>query len=1237
MRRSKLKHPPHTDCDISLLQWATPCSALPPGNDASGHVVSQGTISQYSIEGGRSACTSICLVACGKLIRESSVQLARLASQDMDVFVQKGVKRYRHLQNQHSSVDDLWGMPYFTETIEHMEKGDTRQGSVARRQDLIDVFQACIDFAVHCDRLAIVLTKSGETVLCLADLKGGPSSSKWYLFDSHGQSHENPKLASWKEFDSFSSLLEAFLLKYPPQDFGDASLQADMYNLFEAVPIVDRRDPVVSGAANPHYEDEKLHDDSENMSVQPTMCEINTKGAPDQASPSQKPVSVPFTGSSLPSSRGLSLPPELSHVSNFRCSISLEIMADPVVCSDGKAYDRPSIEQHFHARREQEEERIAHEEARARGEENVNERADECCCNADRPPIVLTSPITGQPVDGIITPVQLVEQQIISLVQINCFQLSEEELADWHERREEKKRRDLAREQAERQTRERTAEMRRHAAEAAERRPRQSDIEYVEEPPLPQEAWLQVRIDRDTNEESERLGEHDLGLSVVLAGKCDRIPIAYAAQGNQLPRCMVACCAATVKTTQWCARCARLICDDCLGFGATNIGHPLCATGLSRICFECVSQLIDAMDSPSMRIRRKRAIIIAAVEKYLTQLSNRAATKQDTVVRLECMDECRGRMEEVESAIRCLGDQLQSLRDQVRLQEKRASDAAADAGVDNFNLLVLRNQLQALQREYDACLQEQEAADEEEMFDLVLRLSEVGHRLEIARTIVAMEESSVNACSGERVNDATSPEIRQDLDRLQRRLDEIASVSCQETVEEQMARTMEVSSLCARIEELSISLASEASTAFETRVAARASPLAPPALFPSLSALVKVLERYRRSTRHLVGRFGSKRNFFTRIVVPLRAMYDDLLEPSTMERRLEILTTIVGLLPRCSDLGFSLPNAIVLRWEEARHEVDLSRRNQSQDPPACETKTPPGMPSKLPVQEDSVDEDVPGEYARLSTKNVDELSVVARLSGLDAIRKAAEADFFQNEQDELPSPEVAAETRQDIQAIGSRQVAWPLPLGLDYPTPRMQRQLEVLRSTMGLRLVESKRSVEAQCTDMYNALVIRRDELEDEVAEAQLTLEDAEMHAQEQEERRRQERQERRRRDEEAAQAREKALREEARRAQEAAELLQRQHAAAEAATTEAFANARGESGAQALGGRGDLRMCHRCRAGPYENKACADLSLHNNDSTFYDGDRVTSVKHPNACLNCGWFHHDWRQWPYWDGIYGAH
>jgi len=59
----------------------------------------------------------------------------------------------------------------------------------------------------------------------------------------------------------------------------------------------------------------------------------------------------------------------------------------------------------------------------------------------------------------------------------------------------------------------------------------------------------------------------------------------------------------------------------------------------------------------------------------------------------------------------------------------------------------------------------------------------------------------------------------------------------------------------------------------------------------------------------------------------------------------------------------------------------------------------------------------------------------------------------------------------------------------------------------------------------------------------------------------------------------------------------------------------------------GDQRMCASCRSGPYENQACPDLQLHNDES----GGNI------NRCRKCDWFNANWHEWPKWDGVYGPH
>lgn len=758
-----MNHPPargYTYMEAEPLVSTRPALPHPsPRNDTVGRLVSHGTISQYTMEGGRSACTSICFVAAFEILCElRDHSLGTLSSEILDSFVRKGIQRYKHLQNKHSSIDDLWDMRAFVHMLPHIQKGPTRQGSVARQQDLVDVFQDSLDYAFEagldvtndCDRLAVVLTKSGETVLCVADKLRAKklSAQKWYLFDSHGQSHETKKLAYWKQFGSFHELLGAFLTKYPPQDFRDGTFQADMYNLFEAVPIIGRKLPLVAEHKDEaHVVSMETDEDSEKFhdSIEPEVI-VSPKPPPPNSTPSTTP-STSSVGDTKPS---VGYPQGLFVIENFQCAILPDIMADPVVCSDGMVYDRPNIERHFETRREAERERIDQEIARARGEENSEQNEDDCCgCGAARPPIVLTSPVTGEIVDGVLTPVKMVDQQIVMLMEQNYFSLSQEDVTDWHSRREEKKHRDTKRAAEQRRERERQAQMQRNAEAAASRRAEEGVDEEDRFPPQPQEPALQVRIDRDTNDETERLAENDLGISVALSDKVHRIPATYGFQGARGPRCMVSCCAAELQSNQWCSRCARLVCNDCLDFGVTTIfNRPGVNDSLSLICFECASQVADAMETPDILVRQKRAVLIANLERYLTQLSNRAATKQADVVRHETHDEFGSRMEEVEQAICDLEAQLQTVEAQVREQKDRADAATADVhpstgalANDESDLEELMERVQELHEQYQESLQEG-GGDE---FDLTIRRTDLASRLEEAQADLAIAMSAASA------------------------------------------------------------------------------------------------------------------------------------------------------------------------------------------------------------------------------------------------------------------------------------------------------------------------------------------------------------------------------------------------------------------------------------------------------------------------------------------------------------
>jgi len=72
----------------------------------------------------------------------------------------------------------------------------------------------------------------------------------------------------------------------------------------------------------------------------------------------------------------------------FECPISLEIMVDPVLCSDGFVYERVSIESHIQTRQDMEAKRLDGDEQ--------DEEEDETHCGSPRGVIHVTSPCTNE-------------------------------------------------------------------------------------------------------------------------------------------------------------------------------------------------------------------------------------------------------------------------------------------------------------------------------------------------------------------------------------------------------------------------------------------------------------------------------------------------------------------------------------------------------------------------------------------------------------------------------------------------------------------------------------------------------------------------------------------------------------------------------------------------------------------------------------------------------------------------
>eukprot|EP00930_Biecheleria_cincta_P004295 TRINITY_DN1051_c0_g3_i1.p1 TRINITY_DN1051_c0_g3~~TRINITY_DN1051_c0_g3_i1.p1 ORF type:complete len:1236 (-),score=183.19 TRINITY_DN1051_c0_g3_i1:82-3789(-) len=191
-----------------------------------------------------------------------------------------------------------------------------------------------------------------------------------------------------------------------------------------------------------------------------------------------------------------------------------------------------------------------------------------------------------------------------------------------------------------------------------------------------------------------------------------------------------------------------------------------------------------------------------------------------------------------------------------------------------------------------------------------------------------------------------------------------------------------------------------------------------------------------------------------------------------------------------------------------------------------------------------------------------------------------------------------------------RDTSWPLPLDLQYPTPRMRRrEMQIAAAIQRVR-----QEVELEHMQRVEEQRRKRQQKEERARQQRQRDADREIQRQRDAERRASQREQQEREQQRMAnlmQARERE--EQQRRAREEAERREQQE-------FQNLVNNRIQ-GIQMTGG--ESKMCGRCGAGPVLNEACNDMAAHNND----DG-RIGQ----NHCPNCQWFEADWRKWPRWDG-----
>lgn len=212
-----------TICEVCGTARHQPSPASVPSS-ARGEMVALGSISQFDVEGGRSACTAIALEAACRFLRDPGV----VGAADVDACVRAGISRYAAGISQraveHTSVDEV--LPMFEAELA-MAPPFSSQAAVSTSS-----FREALQPAVSAAATAVVFTKPPESVLAIV----GGGGSSYYLFDSHPRHERGASTASLTRYATLDALAAALGETFPAVAGGggqDDWMMAQ-YNSYEA-------------------------------------------------------------------------------------------------------------------------------------------------------------------------------------------------------------------------------------------------------------------------------------------------------------------------------------------------------------------------------------------------------------------------------------------------------------------------------------------------------------------------------------------------------------------------------------------------------------------------------------------------------------------------------------------------------------------------------------------------------------------------------------------------------------------------------------------------------------------------------------------------------------------------------------------------------------------------------------------------------------------------------------------
>jgi hypothetical protein len=236
---------------------SAPAAAAAAASNASMNISSGGLVrcsmSQYSVENGRSACTCIALTAASQFLQNQDVSPSFL-----ETMISQGVQNYQQLSTSSSSSNN---------NVEHMSAEEVLQKDQGLFQEVTSlggfIRQGILSQDVHHpmglkslleglrheehrEWMCVLITKTPETVLlCFPPddntvSRPSSSSSEYWLIDSHPRPHLGLESAYATRHASLDSLLMSLHAIFPCTDLGPdvPEMMAVMYNSFDLYPLI---------------------------------------------------------------------------------------------------------------------------------------------------------------------------------------------------------------------------------------------------------------------------------------------------------------------------------------------------------------------------------------------------------------------------------------------------------------------------------------------------------------------------------------------------------------------------------------------------------------------------------------------------------------------------------------------------------------------------------------------------------------------------------------------------------------------------------------------------------------------------------------------------------------------------------------------------------------------------------------------------------------------------------------